>query len=431
MNTYNSDGYILIDLKEADITQSTQHISGLYNRVAEEVAKINKLAIVINAGSLTPLAAVVQKTLNYYVITTSIYIFKINSNDILIIEEAGEVTVDVSIVPTLTEGVKVADFAIGTTEGSLYAPTQQTEINDSTKSDHTTWSSDKIDTLLGNKADTSSLATVAKTGSYTDLSNKPTIPTKVSELQNDSGYVASSSLATVATTGSYSDLSNTPTIPTKVSELQNDSGYITDSALSDYQTKIDNTLVTTDKTVVGAINENKSVIGYSYDEYDDTTTSANAYAVGDLCIRNNTLYKCIAPTYGAWDSSKWESMSIADEIGRIDTALSGKADANTTYTKTQVDNSLALKANLSLLGGFKIQYRNIESNSVVFSPFFTEMCIALCSRGANAIGIASTASANPLVSDSNVTFGLNTQDGYRMSVASNVGAHIKVCFIYY
>ena len=52
MNTYNSDGYILIDLKEADIALTTQHISGLYNRVAEEVAKVNKLAIVINAGNL-------------------------------------------------------------------------------------------------------------------------------------------------------------------------------------------------------------------------------------------------------------------------------------------------------------------------------------------------------------------------------------------
>ena len=258
MNTYNSDGYILIDLKEADITQSTQHISGLYNRVAEEVAKINKLAIVINAGSLTPLAAVVQKTLNYYVVTTSIYIFKINSNDILIIEEAGEVTVDVSIVPTLTEGVKVAAFAIGTTEGSIYAPEFQTEINDGVTSDHLTWSSDKIEDELDVKADSADLAAVATSGSYNDLSNKPTIPTKVSQLQNDSGYVASSSLATVATTGAYSDLTGTPTIPTKVSDLQNDSGYITDSALSSYQPKTDNSLTTTDKTVVGAINELKS-----------------------------------------------------------------------------------------------------------------------------------------------------------------------------
>ena len=42
----------------------------------------------------------------------------------------------------------------------------------------------------------------------------PTVPTKVSQLQNDSGFVASSSLATVATTGSYSDLSGKPNIPT-------------------------------------------------------------------------------------------------------------------------------------------------------------------------------------------------------------------------
>ena len=260
MHAYNSDGYILIDMKEADITQSSQYIPGIYNRIVEEVTKANKLAVVINAGKLTPMAAAINKMLNYYVITTSLYIFKVNSNDIVIIEQAGGSTVEVSIVPTLLSGTKIADFAIGDQEGSLYAPTQQTEINDSVKSDHLTWSSDKIDTELGTKANTSDLATVATTGSYTDLSNKPTIPTKVSELQNDSGYVAGSSLATVATTGAYSDLTGTPTIPTKVSELQNDSGYITDSALSDYQTKTDNNLLTTNKTVVGAINELKSGI---------------------------------------------------------------------------------------------------------------------------------------------------------------------------
>lgn len=223
MHAYNSDGYILIDMKEADITQSSQYIPGIYNRIVEEVTQANKLAVVINAGKLTPMAAAINKMLNYYVITTSLYIFKVNSNDIVIIEQAGGSTVEVSIVPTLLSGTKIADFAIGNQEGSLYAPTQQTEINDSVKSDHLTWSSDKIDTELGLKADTSDLATVA-------------------------------------TTGAYSDLTGTPTIPTKTSDLQNDSGYITDSALSDYQTKTDNNLLTTNKTVVGAINELKSGI---------------------------------------------------------------------------------------------------------------------------------------------------------------------------
>ena len=212
MNTYNSDGYILIDLKEADVTQTTQHISGLYNRVSEEVAKINKLAIVINAGNLTPLAAVVQKTLNYYVVTTSIYIFKINSNDILIIEEAGEVTVDVSIVPTLTEGVKVADFAIGTTEGSIYAPEFQTEINDSVTSDHLTWSSEKIDDQLDLKADTS------------DVYTKSEVDTALSSKANTSDVYTKSEVDTA-----LSVKANTSDVYTK-SEV--------DTALSNKQTKL-------------------------------------------------------------------------------------------------------------------------------------------------------------------------------------------------
>ena len=76
-----------------------------------------------------------------------------------------------------------------------------------------------------------SLATVATSGSYNDLSNKPSIPsavtvdsalssTSTNPVQNKvintalAAKAAISSLAKVATSGSYSDLSNKPTIPT-------------------------------------------------------------------------------------------------------------------------------------------------------------------------------------------------------------------------
>lgn len=84
-------------------------------------------------------------------------------------------------------------------------------------------------------------------GDYNDLTNKPTIPTKTSDLNNDSGFITknvndltnytlTSSLSSVATSGSYNDLSNKPTIPTKTSDLNNDSGFITNSVndLSNY-----------------------------------------------------------------------------------------------------------------------------------------------------------------------------------------------------
>lgn len=56
------------------------------------------------------------------------------------------------------------------------------------------------------------------TYSYSEITNKPTIPTKTSDLTNDgsdgtSTYVENDDLATVATSGSYNDLSNKPTIP--------------------------------------------------------------------------------------------------------------------------------------------------------------------------------------------------------------------------
>lgn len=62
------------------------------------------------------------------------------------------------------------------------------------------------------------LASVATSGSYNDLSNRPTLPTKTSDLTNDgatgnSTYVEASGLANVATSGSYNDLTNQPDIP--------------------------------------------------------------------------------------------------------------------------------------------------------------------------------------------------------------------------
>lgn len=64
------------------------------------------------------------------------------------------------------------------------------------------------------------LATVATTGDYDDLLNKPTLGTMAAESASD--YTPTANLATVATSGLYSDLSGTPTIPTTLAALTGD-----------------------------------------------------------------------------------------------------------------------------------------------------------------------------------------------------------------
>ena len=77
----------------------------------------------------------------------------------------------------------------------------------------------EVDTALSGKASTSSLATVATTGAYSDLTGTPTIPAaQVNSDWNANSGVAQilnkPTLATVATTGAYSDLSGTPSLAT-------------------------------------------------------------------------------------------------------------------------------------------------------------------------------------------------------------------------
>lgn len=114
---------------------------------------------------------------------------------------------------------------------------------------------------------------------YKDMQNKADkdeIPTKLSELENDSGYITSDDIPSIPS--KTSELTNDgangvdpfitaddiPTIPTNTSDLYNDSGYITKSVndLDNYTNNTDLTTLLSDKANTTDLNNVKSAIDY-------------------------------------------------------------------------------------------------------------------------------------------------------------------------
>lgn len=105
---------------------------------------------------------------------------------------------------TVLRGILTLVPEITTTGAIVYTTVDWGNIN-GTLSDQT-----DLQNALNAKANTASLSTVATTGQYNDLLSKPTIPSRTSQLTNDSKFVTSTSLASVATSGNYNDLINKP-----------------------------------------------------------------------------------------------------------------------------------------------------------------------------------------------------------------------------
>jgi len=209
-------------------------------------------------------------------------------------------------------------------------------------------------------------------GSYNDLTDTPTIPTKTSDLTNDSNYItatnyASSSKGGVAKTGNgfnvnssgvpsasswnytqYSgqvnvafiskgtlenvitgkQLASTSDIPTKTSDLTNDSGFLTSHQDISVKENISNKITSIDflstdtqypsaKCVYNITQSHlvsilalQNALGLSYNTYNGALT----YNSGDTVVYNHTVYECNTNgTTGTWNSSKWTIVPIIVE----------------------------------------------------------------------------------------------------------------------
>lgn len=147
-------------------------------------------------------------------------------------------------------GIKVGDNLVITKDGVLSSIGGSTGTSDyNALSNKPALNTDNSAALEVNAQEeisgTVSLHKVSKTGNYNDLLNKPNIPSKTSDLTNDSGFITNEvdNLTNYYTETEVNNLlsskADTSQIPTKVSELDNDTGFITNSTneLTNYYKK--------------------------------------------------------------------------------------------------------------------------------------------------------------------------------------------------
>ena len=248
-------------------------------------------------------------------------------------------------------------------------------------------------------------ANVATSGDYNDLSNKPTIPsveglaseayvnekvaaivipevpTKVSELENDKGYLTehqslegyakTADLAQVAKTGSYNDLIDKPTIPsttglatetyvddkiaeidiptvpTKVSAFTNDAGYLTEhQSLIEYAKKTDipapYTLPTASTSTLGGVKVDGNTITIADGVISSVGGSGGSEPekyIKDASVSGNTL-----------------TLTKRDDTEVVFTPSGGSGGDGSSYTLPVAD--------MNTLGGIKVQLEPVKNEQI-------------------------------------------------------------------
>ena len=257
--------------------------------------------------------------------------------------------------------------------------------------------------------------TVATSGSYSDLTNKPIIPTKTSQLTNDSSFVndyqlsgkqdkltsgtniktinnqsilgsgnidiqggGSESVAwgditgkpdfkAVATSGSYDDLTNKPAIPTKTSDLTNNSGFVNDYQLSGKQDKL------VSGTSIKTIN-NESILGSgnittaSQSELTNLATTVGNQ-VSAITALNTAVFKNGDNQFdvvnGRIDGVSSVLDSALTDIENVETAVADKQNTlvSGTNIKTVNGNSLLGSGNIEIGGSGTIDTEMSDSST--------------------------------------------------------------------
>lgn len=181
------------------------------------------------------------------------------------------------------------------------------------------------------------LATVATSGSYNDLSNKPTIPAaQVNSDWNASSGVAQilnkPTLATVATSGSYNDLTNKPTIPA----AQVNSDWNANSGVAEIL----------NKPTIPTVNNATLTIQKNGTDVQTFTANQSTNATANITVPTKTSD---LTNDGADNTSTYVE---ADELATVATTGNYSDLSGTPTIPTVNDATLTIKQNSTTLGTF-------------------------------------------------------------------------------
>ena len=283
-----------------------------------------------------------------------------------------------------------------------------------------------VTNALAAKANSADLATVATSGSYTDLSNKPTINDSTITIQKNG-----STVDTFTTNGSAKTINIS--VPTKTSDLTNDSNFV-DTSNSAVASGITSAKVTSYDGHVA--DTDKHVTTADKTKWNNGVSQAYVLRYSSTAITDNSTI-----AYSTLDNT--DNIKVSDKIidsdGKIFSVVSIDS-ANETVTVGSALIDLALNANVMHLSGnetangektfndlqiicYGTQYKGARNAYILpeFSAGYSGLSITT-------LGFAQALKIGNFVLDANNKPGLDTSKAY-IQIATGENNGVNACIL--
>lgn len=225
------------------------------------------------------------------------------------------------------------------------------------------------DVTIADQENLRNIKTVALTGSYNDLTDKPTIPTvptKTSELTNDSGFITANDIpAAQEVPTKTSDLTNdsgfitSADLPTKTSDLTNDSGFITGYTESDPTVPAWAKASTKPSYSYNEITNKPTLFSGSYNDLTDKPTIPSVSGLASETYVQNAVADKATTSYVDTKVANLvnSAPTTLDTLGELATALQ-----NNSGTVETLNNAIGNKANASDVTALSSRVTTAENN---------------------------------------------------------------------